>query len=226
MKPIRRARVSDEEVRRIHADYVRLKSLKKAAALHGRRFTTIYVLMKSRGLIQRTRTRSLPSEVVAAMYAAYRAGRSLEQVGEAFGRTRQSVYDTFKRRGLKLRGKVFLAAIEYGGRKFTSQKTGGRHRYLRDTIHRAKTRYLHHLVWEEHHGPIPKGHKIAFRDGNHLNVAMGNLELLTNSEQVRKYAAKGQNAATKSAPVRLSTLLAKHDAGGSVGAQLQRRARA
>ena len=43
---------------------------------------------------------------------------------------------------------------------------------------------LHRLVWEEHNGPIPKGYKIVFLDGNPLNCDISNLSLVTQSEHV------------------------------------------
>lgn len=158
-------------------------------------------------------SRTLEAEVVEAMWAAYQSGKSLEQVGRMFDRTRQSIYGLFQSRGLKLRSKEFLPAVEYQGHKFTAQKTGGRHRYLRATDVRDGTLYLHHVIWIERHGPIPPGHKLAFKDGNHRNCAIENLELLTNSEQVRKYASKGQNQFTVTSRSRLELLVNNHQGG-------------
>lgn len=42
----------------------------------------------------------------------------------------------------------------------------------------------HHLVWEETHGPIPKGYKITFLDGNKQNCSIENLALITNAEHL------------------------------------------
>lgn len=46
------------------------------------------------------------------------------------------------------------------------------------------TRYKHkHVhVWEQEHGPVPKGHVVALRDGNKLNCEPDNLMLLTRGE--------------------------------------------
>ncbi len=46
------------------------------------------------------------------------------------------------------------------------------------------TRYKHkHVhVWEQNHGPVPKGHVVSFRDGDKLNCEPGNLMLLTRKE--------------------------------------------
>jgi hypothetical protein len=48
----------------------------------------------------------------------------------------------------------------------------------------APTRYKHkHVhVWETLHGPVPKGHVVAFRDGIKINCEPDNLMLLTRAE--------------------------------------------
>ena len=37
---------------------------------------------------------------------------------------------------------------------------------------------LHHVVWEQNNGKIPKDHKIYFKDGNSLNCKIDNLMCL------------------------------------------------
>lgn len=44
----------------------------------------------------------------------------------------------------------------------------------------------HVLLWEDKHGPIPRGHKLAFKDGNKAHVALSNLELISNAEMMRR----------------------------------------
>lgn len=156
----------------------------------------------------------LPRSWVRTMYRDYQRLGSLEKVvGLVHNRTRQNMFGIFQTAGLKLRPRVFLEAVVYKGRKYTCQKVCGRHRYLRDTIRgrgrkglRTKTVYLHHVIWEEHNGPIPAGHKVVFKDGNHLNWDISNLILLSNSDQVRR-GATGANQFTKSAGERLARLL-------------------
>lgn len=46
--------------------------------------------------------------------------------------------------------------------------------------------FLHRRVWEKAHGPIPKGHRIWWKDGNHKNCALENLELLTDAEHMAR----------------------------------------
>ena len=42
----------------------------------------------------------------------------------------------------------------------------------------------HRLVWEAANGPIPKGHKVIFLDGDKLNYALENLALVTDAEHL------------------------------------------
>ncbi len=44
----------------------------------------------------------------------------------------------------------------------------------------------HRLVWQRLNGPIPKTHILTFRDGNKLNLAITNLELITKAENARR----------------------------------------
>jgi hypothetical protein len=117
----------------------------------------------------------------ARMYSLYQDGYSLEQVGRAFGITRQSVYGVFSRRGWKLRPKTFLPTIQYDGVTYTQDHDG----YYRQTAGRGHRRWLHHVVWEKHHGAVPNGHEIHHRDGDKTNNAPENLVDLTPSQHAQ-----------------------------------------
>lgn len=47
-------------------------------------------------------------------------------------------------------------------------------------------RGVHIVVWEEANGPLPAGHAIVFKDRNKKNIALGNLELVTRAELMRR----------------------------------------
>lgn len=38
---------------------------------------------------------------------------------------------------------------------------------------------VHHLVWEEHHGKVPEGHRVVFLDQNRQNFNIDNLRLVS-----------------------------------------------
>lgn len=45
---------------------------------------------------------------------------------------------------------------------------------------------LHRVLWEDAHGPVPRGYCLAFKDGEPLNVCLENLELITRAELMRR----------------------------------------
>lgn len=56
-------------------------------------------------------------------------------------------------------------------------------RKVRDDAPRGMTRrnwaFVHRLLWEQHHGPIPRGHSIVFVNGDKSDIRIENLELVT-----------------------------------------------
>lgn len=46
--------------------------------------------------------------------------------------------------------------------------------------------YKHRWLWVTHHGEIPKGHNIIFKDGNTMNCVLDNLECISNAELMRR----------------------------------------
>jgi HNH endonuclease len=45
---------------------------------------------------------------------------------------------------------------------------------------------LSHHVWQQHHGPIPNGHLVVFKDRDRSNCVIENLELITLAENMRR----------------------------------------
>lgn len=41
-------------------------------------------------------------------------------------------------------------------------------------------------IWQQHHGPIPPGHLVVFKDGDRSHCEIGNLELIPLSENARR----------------------------------------
>lgn len=50
------------------------------------------------------------------------------------------------------------------------------------TEHPNKWRHMHVVVWEKHHGKVPAGHKLWFKDNNRTNYAIDNLMLITKAQ--------------------------------------------
>jgi hypothetical protein len=47
-------------------------------------------------------------------------------------------------------------------------------------------RALHKILWEDAHGPVPKGFALRFKDGDRLNVELANLELVSRADLMRR----------------------------------------
>lgn len=74
-------------------------------------------------------------------------------------------------------------------------------------------RYLHRVVWEYHHGPIPDGHHIHHLDGDASNNSIENLEAMHAEDHAMHHwvhdGAKPQNCAGFLATIRLKAAEAK-----------------
>ncbi len=75
--------------------------------------------------------------------------------------------------------------VPVGSRRIT--KDGYRQRKVSDTGYMPRDwKGEHILLWEECHGPAPKGHAVVFRDGNKQNIQYENLELISRAELMRR----------------------------------------
>lgn len=45
---------------------------------------------------------------------------------------------------------------------------------------------VHIVIWQEAHGPVPRGMCLAFRDRDKTHIALDNLELITRAERMRR----------------------------------------
>lgn len=84
-----------------------------------------------------------------------------------------------------LNGKAALLLQPIGTERVT--KDGIRQRKIRDdgpTQRRWKS--VHMILWEETNGAVPPGHIVVFCDKNTKNIEIGNLELITRAENMRR----------------------------------------
>jgi hypothetical protein len=71
--------------------------------------------------------------------------------------------------------------------RFANSKKSLPYQYIRLGL--GKWRELHRHLWEQAHGPIPRGHLVVFRNGNTLDCRLENLELIT----LRENADRNRN---------------------------------
>jgi hypothetical protein len=51
---------------------------------------------------------------------------------------------------------------------------------------RFNWRYVHTMTWEAKHGPLPRGHAVAFKNGDRADIREENLELVSRRELMRR----------------------------------------
>ena len=71
-----------------------------------------------------------------------------------------------------------------GAESIRNDKNG--HQYIWVRVSLGKWVPKHVLLWQQSHGPVPKGHNIVFRDGNTLNCTPENLECISNAELMQR----------------------------------------
>lgn len=89
-----------------------------------------------------------------------------------------NIRDYCSKYGLKKRN----SALPVGSEVVWSRKSNDKTRCVFVKVDRAKWKAKHHLIWEQHNGPIPKEHCVIFADGNIENCNIENLMLITKRE--------------------------------------------
>jgi hypothetical protein len=56
----------------------------------------------------------------------------------------------------------------------------------RGLTQRQRWRFVHALIWEAAHGPVPRGFGLVFRNGNRADLRLDNLELVSDQERMRR----------------------------------------
>ena len=100
------------------------------------------------------------------------------------------MHEVFKCRKLKLRPRHLRLheKVEYRGRSYTPGKSG----YYRAT--EGDRRPLHHAIWEDAHGPIPAGWQVTFKNADHTDVCLENLDCLPIADVTRFHMARHRNS--------------------------------
>lgn len=82
-------------------------------------------------------------------------------------------------------------------RLYKTGHRGNKRPYKFIRIAKARWREYHLHVWEQHHGPIPKGMRVCFKDGDSMNCDIANLELLTAQQAGAKMSTNDTYIAMK-----------------------------
>ena len=70
-------------------------------------------------------------------------------------------------------------------------------RYKQTTLKDRSVVYIHRKVWEEHHGPIPKGMVIHHKNSDKLDNRIENLEMITQTQNMQRSDRMGKGWVVK-----------------------------
>lgn len=68
----------------------------------------------------------------------------------------------------------------------TNQRTARKIAYRHIRVSKGRWQYYHRYLWEQAHGPIPKGIPLVFKNGNTLDCRLENLELISRKELLKR----------------------------------------
>jgi hypothetical protein len=108
------------------------------------------------------------------------ANKGLRRPGYAPGRMKETQFKKGERHG------VAVQLYKPIGTERLS-KDGYLERKVNDDLPlQARWRAVHLIVWEAAHGRVPKGHAIAFKNGDKRDIRLDNLERIARSELARR----------------------------------------
>jgi hypothetical protein len=124
--------------------------------------------------------------------AAYRfppghvpANKGTRRPGWAPGRMRETQFKKGHRAGAAQNKWVPIGTVKMNTDGYLRRKIADEPEEIAGKgAHSTNWEFVHRRVWEDAHGPIPKGYRIWWKDGNHWNCALENLELLSGKEHM------------------------------------------
>lgn len=112
------------------------------------------------------------------------ANKGLRRPGYAPGRMRETQFKPGQRgsRWMPIGSTRVVGGYEYTKTSDIRSTKGGRG-FVPWTRNWQPT---HVLLWEAKHGPLPKGHAVAFKNGDKRDIRLDNLELITRGDLMRR----------------------------------------
>lgn len=191
---------TESELTRVRALYP-ISSTQKVAAVLGRPVYSVYNTAYKLGLRKtesyyespesgRLRKGETRPESVAHQFPKGHvpANKGMRRPGWFAGRMRETQFRRGERSGAAARNWKPVGTILPDSEGYLRIK-------VREAVHGAEPTgfgnskvwpCLHHQVWEQHNGPIPPGHAVAFKDRDRANCAIENLECIPRAELARR----------------------------------------
>jgi hypothetical protein len=113
--------------------------------------------------------------------------KGLRRPGWNRGRMVETQFKKGERRGVAVTlykpiGSERISKDGYLERKTHDALPEGISREEANRLRQRRWRAVHILVWEAEHGPLPKGHAVAFTNGDKRDIRLENLELISRRE--------------------------------------------
>lgn len=149
-------------------------SNRKLASIMGRSYSAIKNRSITLGL------KKCPEYLASERPGCFRKGQRAWNTGITFNSGGRSAETHFRP------GRVPQNALPVGTELVDSD--GYRKRKIGSDAAKGRSRdnwkFVHVIVWEQHNGPLPKGHIVRFRDGDIENLDPGNLVGVSRAEHV------------------------------------------
>ena len=125
------------------------------------------------------------------------AGLPLKEVGLFLGKTPGSLFKSLRLRGWWPRpARKQDGGVYYKGVRYALEKTSGYYRASNGRGGRGGGKYLHLVLYEERHGPIPPGHDVHHANGDKIDNADENHQLVTKQWHGRHHNPDGKRSQT------------------------------
>lgn len=140
--------------------------------------------------------RKTPKYVLDTLHDAYmKPGATLINTAEKFGTTRSNLFYLFKRHGRETKHKTMQPRIVHNGIVYAFD---GRN-YFRQTARGKQGIYLHTVLWEERHGPVPVDHWLIFLRKDYRDFSDENIKCVPRLEYYRHVHGRNRERKKKSA---------------------------
>lgn len=151
-------------------------SSKEMAEMVNEKFGTSFTQMGMKSFRQRHGIKSGVTGWYQKNHAPGTKGKTLEEICHNDPEKLARVRATQFKKGQRPQHELPVGSIVVNSYGYKLRKKQMEGKFL------ERWEYLHRAVWEEHHGPIPKGMIIAFKDSNKLNCDIDNLVMITQGE--------------------------------------------
>jgi hypothetical protein len=115
------------------------------------------------------------------------ANKGTRRPGWSPGRMKETQFKKGERSGAAQRKWVPIGTVQMNGDGYLRRKIADEPEAIAGKgALSTNWEFVHRRVWEDAHGPIPRGYRIWWKDGNHENNALENLELLSGADHMAR----------------------------------------